>query len=55
MARTSGGENQELRGLLNLTFEPKIAAALSPARVIADSGGAFVNSILINAGTQAMA
>jgi rod shape-determining protein MreC len=41
-------ENQQLRGMLNAV--PKTALAYVTARVIANSGGAFVRMILINAG-----
>jgi rod shape-determining protein MreC len=43
-------ENQQLRGLLKAV--PKSAASYVTARVIANSGGAFVRMILINAGAE---
>jgi rod shape-determining protein MreC len=43
-------ENQQLRGLLKAV--PKTALSFVTARVIANSGGAFVRMILINAGTE---
>ena len=41
-------ENQALRSLLNLTAEP--IRHYVTARVVADQGGAFVRSVLVNAG-----
>jgi rod shape-determining protein MreC len=43
-------ENQELRSLLKAV--PKTSVSYVTARVIANSGGAFVRMILINAGTE---
>jgi rod shape-determining protein MreC len=43
-------ENNELRGLLRLV--PKEARSFVTARVIATSGGAYVRSLLINAGSD---
>src|SRR5215469_5185240 len=43
-------ENRQLRGLLKAV--PKTSVSYVTARVIANSGGAFVRSILINAGTE---
>ena len=43
-------ENQQLRGLLKAV--PKSSVSFATARVIANSGGAFVRMILINAGTE---
>lgn len=43
-------ENQELRKLLNLTPDPK--ARFVTARVVGGSGGAFVRSILVAAGSK---
>ena len=43
-------ENQALRSLLNLTPEP--IRHYVTARVVADQGGAFVRSVLVNAGAQ---
>jgi rod shape-determining protein MreC len=43
-------ENKQLRGLLKAV--PDTAVSYVSARVIANSGGAFVRMILINAGTQ---
>jgi len=43
-------ENRQLRGLLKAV--PKTSVSYATARVIANSGGAFVRSILINAGTE---
>jgi rod shape-determining protein MreC len=48
-ARTLHAENQRLRALLNLTPEPP--ASFVSAKVIANAGGSFVRSVLINAGT----
>ena len=47
-ARTLLSENKELRGLLG--FVPDQDADSVTARVIGDSGGAFVRSLLVNAG-----
>lgn len=43
-------ENRQLRGLLKAV--PKTAVSYVTARVIANSGGAFVRMILINAGSE---
>ena len=43
-------ENKNLRRLLNLPVEP--AAGFITARAIADTGGAFANSVVINAGNK---
>ncbi|HTT78879.1 MAG TPA: rod shape-determining protein MreC [Stellaceae bacterium] len=43
-------ENRELRGLLRVV--PKPALSYVTARVIADSGGGYVRSVLIDAGAQ---
>ncbi|MCU0839417.1 MAG: rod shape-determining protein MreC [Rhodospirillales bacterium] len=43
-------ENADLRALLNYVPEPE--ARFVAARVIADSGGAFAQSLLLNAGSQ---
>ena len=43
-------ENKNLRGLLNFSVEP--AAGFITARAIADTGGAFANSVVINAGNK---
>lgn len=50
VARRLEHENSELRGMLNVISDP--GASLITARVIADSGGAFVRTVLINAGTR---
>lgn len=43
-------ENRQLRGLLKAV--PRTAVSYVTARVIANSGGAFVRMILVNAGTE---
>jgi rod shape-determining protein MreC len=43
-------ENAELRGLLKLAPEPAISYVT--ARVIANSGGAYVRSVMVNAGRE---
>jgi len=43
-------ENEQLRGLLRLVPEPAISYVT--ARVIANSGGAYVRTVLINAGSN---
>jgi rod shape-determining protein MreC len=48
-ARRLASENQELRGLLKLVPEP--GASYVTARVIANSGGAYVRTVMINAGS----
>ena len=50
VARKLEAENKNLRGLLNFPVEP--AAGFITARVIADTGGAFANSVVINAGSK---
>lgn len=49
-ARTLLAENRELRKLLG--FAPDPDASSVTARVIGDSGGAFVRSVLVNAGAR---
>ncbi|HVH78426.1 MAG TPA: rod shape-determining protein MreC [Stellaceae bacterium] len=49
-ARNLAAENQQLRGLLKAV--PKTALSYVTAPVIANSGGAFVRMILINAGSE---
>lgn len=49
-ARNLAAENERLRGLLN--FVPDNASQFISARVIADTGGTFVRSMLINAGRR---
>lgn len=49
-ARNLAAENQQLRDLLN--FVPDQASKFISARVIADSGGTFVRSMLVNAGER---
>lgn len=49
-ARKLSSENQQLKGLLN--FAPGAEPGFISGRVIADSGGAFVHSILVNAGLR---
>ncbi|MGE0108820.1 MAG: rod shape-determining protein MreC [Bdellovibrionales bacterium] len=48
MALTLKDENKELRGLLNYKSEPSLAYI--SARVIANTGGAFVRSLIVTAG-----
>ncbi len=50
VAQKLENENQQLRGLLGTVYEPE-ARSIS-ARVVADSGGAFAQSILITAGSR---
>ncbi|WP_374442599.1 rod shape-determining protein MreC [Stella sp.] len=50
VARRLEAENQQLRGLMNVTPEPTVGYV--SARIIADSGGAFVRSVLVNAGAR---
>lgn len=50
VAQKLENENRQLRGLLGTVTEPE-ARAVS-ARVVADSGGAFAQSILITAGSR---
>lgn len=49
-ARQLATDNAQLRGLLN--FVPDAKARFVAARVIADSGGAFVRSKIVNAGRR---
>ena len=49
-ARSLAGENERLRDLLR--FVPDNPSQFISARVIADSGGTFVRSMLVNAGTR---
>ncbi|MCW8916573.1 MAG: rod shape-determining protein MreC [Magnetovibrio sp.] len=49
-ARKLSSENQQLKGLLN--FAPGAEPGFITGRVIADSGGAFVHSVLLNAGSR---
>jgi len=51
VARKLEAENNALHGLLN--FVPDKEARYITARVIADTGGAFANSVLLNAGESA--
>jgi rod shape-determining protein MreC len=44
------GENEQLRGLLKLV--PEAAVSYVTARVIANAGGAFVRSLMVNAGSD---
>ena len=50
VAQKLENENRQLRGLLATTYEPE-AKSVS-ARVVADSGGAFAQSILVMAGSR---
>jgi rod shape-determining protein MreC len=50
VARRLDAENQELRALENLAPDPKVKFV--SARVVGGSGGAFVRSVLIAAGTR---
>lgn len=50
VARVLEGENKALRELLN--FVPGPRASFISARVIADSGGAFAHSLLVNVGSR---
>lgn len=50
VARQLEAENKALRALTN--FVPDPSAAFITARVIADAGGAFVRSVMINAGAR---
>lgn len=47
-ARRLMAENRSLQGLLNFAVDPK--ASFISARVIADSGGAFAQNLVLNAG-----
>ncbi|MBF0248845.1 MAG: rod shape-determining protein MreC [Alphaproteobacteria bacterium] len=49
-ARKLSLENQQLKGLLN--FAPGAEPSYIAGRVIADTGGAFVHSVVINAGRR---
>lgn len=49
-ARNLAAENEKLRGLL--AFVPEQSTQFISARVIADSGGTFVRSMLVNAGQR---
>ncbi len=49
-ARKLAAENKNLKGLLNFVSDPM--ASYISARVIADTGGAFANSAIINAGER---
>lgn len=49
-ARKLEAENRNLKGLLN--FAPGAEPGFTTGRVIADSGGAFVHSILVSAGAR---
>lgn len=51
VARKLESENKNLRGLLNFVADPE--ASFVTARVVADTGGAFANSVVINAGEKA--
>jgi rod shape-determining protein MreC len=51
VARRLEGENAELRGLLNFKEGPQ--ATFITARVVGDSGSAFVRSMLLNVGSRA--
>jgi rod shape-determining protein MreC len=44
------GDNKQLRGLLNAVPDP--AVSFATARVIANSGGAYVRTVMINAGND---
>jgi rod shape-determining protein MreC len=50
-ALTLASENAQLRGLLKLVPEPAISFVT--ARVIANSGGAYVRNLMVNAGSDA--
>lgn len=50
VARNLAAENERLRGLLR--FVPDQSSQFISARVIADSGGTFVRSMLVNAGQR---
>lgn len=50
VARRLEAENKALRALTNYVLEPNVA--FITARVIADAGGAFVRSAMINAGSN---
>lgn len=50
-ARKLESENRALKGLLNFSAGPE--ASFIAARVVADPGGAFAHSLILNAGEQA--
>jgi rod shape-determining protein MreC len=50
VARELAAENEQLKALLNLTAPP--AHSFVTARVVGDPGGAFVRSLLVNAGER---
>ena len=50
VAKKLEAENKNLRNLLNFSVDP--AAGFITARVIADTGGAFANSVVINVGNK---
>lgn len=50
VARELAAENEQLKALLNLTAPP--AQSFVTARVVGDPGGAFVRSVLVNAGER---
>ncbi len=50
VARQLEHDNAELRDMLNVVSDPR--ASFISSRVIADSGGAFVRTVLINAGRR---
>jgi len=50
VARQLSAENTQLKSLLN--FSPAAAQSFVTGRVIADAGGAFVRSVLVNAGER---
>lgn len=50
VARQLEAENNALRGLLD--YQPSAEASFITARVVADSGGSFIHSVLINAGSR---
>ena len=50
-ARRLEAENQALRGMLNFQSTPE--ARFVTARIIGDTGGAFVHSVILNAGSDA--
>ena len=50
VARELAAENTQLKALLNMAAPP--AQTFMTARVVADAGGAFVRSVLINAGVR---
>jgi len=50
VARKLETENKSLKGLLN--FSPAPEESFVTARVIGDAGGAFVHSLILNAGTR---